>query len=207
MATVLIGDVVDSRSSRDRAALHARLVAVLAEVGADGSAIEPPVVTVGDEFQARYAALGPALAAAFRIRVSLLPDIDVRIGIGAGETVILDPQRGIGDGPGWWAARAAVEAAESDAATAGHRGRRTAYRSAVADDRVDAVNAALECQDHLVGLLSSRSLTILRGLMNGTTQAEVAHDEGISPSAVSQRIRADGIAVITESARLLARLS
>lgn len=187
--------------------MHDRLVAVLAEVGADGVALDAPAVTVGDEFQARYAALGPALAAAFRIRLGLLPDIDVRIGVGAGEVITLDALRGIGDGPGWWAAREAVEAAEADAQAAAHRSRRTAYRSAVPDERVDAVNAALECQDHLVGLLSNRSLTILRGLMSGTTQVELAQREGISPSAVSQRVRADGLAVILESAGLLAGLS
>ena len=206
-SVVLIGDVVDSRGSHDRAGLHARLVEVLATEAALGIAQDGPAVTVGDEFQAQYAALGPALAAAFRIRVTLLPEVDVRVGVGVGEITVLDDRRGISDGPGWWAAREAIEDAESQARIPGHRTRRTAFRSAVPDRRLDAVNAALECQDHLVGLLSPRSLTIVRGLMNGTSQAEVARLLGISPSAVSQRVRADGVAVILSSARLLASLA
>ena len=69
---------------------------------------------------------------------------------------------------------------------------------------VDAVNAALLCQDHLVGSLSDRSIRLLRGLMDPlTTQSELAAREGISPSAVSQRVRADGIGVVLAAHELL----
>ena len=58
------------------------------------------------------------------------------------------------------------------------------------------ITAALLCRDHLVGSLDDRSKRILIGLLAGRTQADLAAAEGISASAVSQRIRRDGIALI-----------
>ena len=66
-------------------------------------------VTVGDEFQGTYATLGEAVEAALRVRLALLPEVDTRFGLGRGEVTVLDARRGIEDGPGWWAARAAIE--------------------------------------------------------------------------------------------------
>ena len=72
----------------------------------------------------------------------------------------------------------------------------------------DAVNAALLCRDHLVGSLSERSVRLLRGLMDPhTTQSELATLEGISASAVSQRVRADGIGVVLAAEDLLRGLA
>ena len=48
-------------------------------------------------------------------------------------------------------------------------------------------------RDEIVGGLSARSLSVLRGLLDGRTQREIADELGISPSAVSQRVRADGL--------------
>ncbi|HSO64922.1 MAG TPA: winged helix-turn-helix domain-containing protein, partial [Ornithinibacter sp.] len=132
-------------------------------------------------------------------------------GLGRGGVTILDPSRGIEDGPGWWAARAAIEEAEEAAARAPTRHARTAYRAAADecppaghDVSEPAVNAALLCRDHLVGSLSDRSLRLLRGLMDPhTTQGELAAREGISASAVSQRVRADGIGVVLAAHDLL----
>jgi hypothetical protein len=67
-----------------------------------------------------------------------------------------------------------------------------------------AVNAALLCRDHLVGSLSDRSLRLLRGLMDPhTTQGRLAAAEGISASAVSQRVRTDGLGVVLAAHELL----
>ena len=60
-----------------------------------------------------------------------------------------------------------------------------------------AVNAALQARDQLIGELGDRSLRLLRGLLDPhKTQSELAAVEGISPSAVSQRVRADGLGVV-----------
>ena len=141
------------------------------------------------------------------VRVDLLPEVDVRIGVGRGEVTVLDAERGLQDGPGWWSAREAVEAAEAAAERAATRWSRTAYRSADPDPAQDAVNAALRCRDHLVGSLSERSVRLLRGLMEPqATQLELAEREGISASAVSQRVRADGIGAVLAAQALLREL-
>ena len=204
---VLIGDVVDSRGAANRRALHRAVEKALVGVNAVVPALGELRVTVGDEFQGAYATLGGALDAALRVRLELLPGVDTRFGIGRGAVTTLDARRGIEDGPGWWAARAAIEAAEGTATTAATRTARTAVRAADDDPSLDAVNAALLCRDHLVGSLSDRSLRLLRGLMDPhTTQSELATLEGISASAVSQRVRADGIGAVLASHELLRAL-
>src|SRR5262245_40012740 len=87
----LIGDVVESRTRRDRQALHDEVEAALEAATAFVPALDPPVVTVGDEFQGVYATLGDALAASFRIRAALHPRADVRFGLGRGAVTTLDP--------------------------------------------------------------------------------------------------------------------
>jgi hypothetical protein len=204
---VVIGDVVSSRTASDRRHLHHVVERTLATVDERVPALRELRVTVGDEFQGTYGTLGAALRAALLVRLEMLPEVDVRVGIGRGEVTVLDADRGVEDGPGWWSAREAVEAAESAAERAATRWARTAYRSADPDPVQEAVNAALLCQDHLVGSLSERSVRLLRGLMEPqTTQLELAEREGISASAVSQRVRADGIGTVLAAQALLAEL-
>lgn len=220
---VLLGDVVGSRGTADRRALHAAVEAALVEVDATVPSVTGLRVTVGDEFQGAYATLGAAVEAALRVRLALLPEVDTRFGLGRGGVTILDARRGIEDGPGWWAARAAIEEVEEVAGRAATRHARTAYRAAddvparsagdpahptdlapSGDPAQAAVNAALLCRDHLVGSMSDRSLRLLRGLMDPhTTQGRLASREGISASAVSQRVRADGIGAVLTAQDLL----
>lgn len=201
MATV-IGDVVGSREFPDRRALHRRLAEALAAVSDD--AVDAPRLTVGDEFQGSYRAVGHAIDAALTLRLTLAPDIDIRFGIGWGDVAMLDDSSGIQDGPGWWAAR---EAIEWTAATQRHSGShlvRTAFRNSTgtgADQH--AVNAALMCRDHLLGSLDERSLRILTGLRAGRSKKELAMTEGISASAVSQRANRTGLDLILLAAQEL----
>ncbi|MFW5470253.1 SatD family protein [Knoellia sp. CPCC 206435] len=207
---VLIGDLVASRESPDRRRLHRVVEAALADTNARVSSVEPLEVTVGDEFQAVYPHLGAALEAALRTRLALQPETETRYGIGRGATTTLDEARGIKDGPGWWAARRAIVEVEEQAERGAMQHVHTAYRLAEGEPDPDgtalAVEAALQCQDHLVGSLSKRSARLLRGLLEGMTQRELAAAEGISPSAVSQRVRADGLAVIVRCHELLRSL-
>jgi SatD family (SatD) len=192
-ATV-IGDVVGSRQAADRSGLHRRLNAALRAVAA--TAVDPPAFTVGDEFQGSYPTVGDAVDAALRVRLSVAPDIDVRFGIGWGAVTMLDKAAGIQDGPGWWAAREAIEQTASMQRQPGFALVRTTFRSLSMRDDVDAINAALMCRDHLLGLLDDRSLRILQGLMNDQPKKDIARAEGISPSAVSQRAGRDGLDLI-----------
>ena len=84
---------------------------------------------------------------------------------------------------------------------------RTAY--VVADGEAGApdpglVNAALMCATSVVTGLSERSVSVLRGLLSGTdASSDLAEALGISPSAVSQRVRADGLAAIVAAHELI----
>ena len=209
---VLLGDVVGSRGAADRRALHRAIEGALDVVNARVPAVTDLHVTVGDEFQGAYTTLGAATEAALQLRLLLLPTVDTRIGLGRGAVTVLDRERGIEDGPAWWAARAAIEYVEQVAGRAATRHLRTAFRVSAEDSAglgsavwvAAAVNATLLCRDHLVGSLSDRSVRLLRGLMEpDTTQSELAQTEGISASAVSQRVRADGIGAVLAAQELL----
>jgi DNA-binding transcriptional LysR family regulator len=201
-STTLIGDLIGSRSSGDRRRLHARFAAVLDRVNEELRPPTPVRMQVGDEYQGVFATLGDALQATLTVRLALLPDADVRHGIGHGRVEVLSEDPRVEDGPGWWAARAAIGRVEEAERRPGERSLRTAYvvsSETVADDAGSeerAVNAALVLRDHVVGGLSERSLSVLRGLLAGESQRDLAAALGISPSAVSQRVRADGLGAV-----------
>lgn len=203
----LIGDLVGSRLHSDRRALHRRLISVLSASGADHPWIHAPTVTTGDEFEATYATVGDAIGAAAAIRLELLPQIDLRCGIGFGAVTVLDDESAAQDGPGWWAARAAIVDVEQRAERAASRAARMAYRTE--DDQappVPAVDPALACLDALIGRLDDRSIRLLRGLIAGRPQHELATEEKVSNSAVSQRVRAGSLVVIADSLNQLTLL-
>lgn len=218
---VVIGDLVGSRRAADRRSTHDHLVRVLSGVGDElartEAVVAPLQVTAGDEFQGTFSSLGAALAATLRVRLGLLPGADARCGVGFGHVLVLQEEPRVEDGPGWWAARAAIERVAADADRSALQGLRTRYVVAPGTEPGPgpdgtpspdpaAVNAALMTRDHLVSRLSDRSLSVLRGLLAGRTQKDVARDLGITPSAVSQRVRSDGLAVLVAADELLGGL-
>ncbi|MGH3558374.1 MAG: SatD family protein, partial [Mycobacterium sp.] len=194
-----------SRRVADRPELHRVITAALRQVAS--GAIDPPAFTVGDEFQGSYPTVGAAIDAALSLRLLLAPEIDVRFGIGCGAVTVLDADAGIQDGPGWWAAREAIQQTAEAQRQPGLALVRTTFRAHDdTRDDVAAVNAALLCRDHLLGLLDDRSLRIVRGLMSNQTKKELAAAEGISPSAVSQRAGRDGLDLIVLASQYLRSL-
>jgi hypothetical protein len=210
LTATLIGDVVASRRTRDRADLHDRLTDLLTRVNETCAPTTPLRITVGDEFQGAFGSVGQALQASLRLQIGLLPGHEVRHGLGWGEVSVLqDEDPRVEDGPGWWAARDAIHDVQEAQEHAGSRFRRTAYvpaPEAGGPDR-DLVEAALVLRDAAVGGLSERSVSILRGLLSGHTQREIAEELGISPSAVSQRVRSDGLAAVVAADLGLGRVS
>ena len=198
----LIGDVVGSRTVADRAGAHRLLNQGLRDVADD--AVDPPAFTVGDEFQGAFTSVGLAIDAALSLRLAVAPEIDVRFGIGWGAVTMLDEAAGIQDGPGWWAAREAIEWTASAQRQPGLALVRTSFRAA-AETRadVDAINAALICRDHLLGSLDDRSTRIVKALLKNRTKKDIAAAEGISPSAVSQRSGRDGLDLIVVASEYL----
>ena len=201
----LIGDLVHSRRSADRAGLHARLSEALDAVNQAGGPVTPLRITVGDEYQGTFASLPDAVRAAWRLRVRMLPECDLRQGLGWGEVRVLQEVPRVEDGPGWWVARDAVHAVELAEERSGTAWRRTAYRrveGAAGPDPIWVESALVLC-DQAVGGLSPRSLSVLDGLLEGRTQRGIAAELGISPSAVSQRVRADGLAALVAAEELM----
>lgn len=189
----LIGDVVGSRTTADRRALHAALETALEQVNSATSPVQPLRITVGDEFQGAWARRGEAVHAALLLRVALLPDVDTRYGLGLGEVTALSEDGAVQDGPGWWLAREAITRAKDDEAHTRADGRvvRTRWRE---DSPTGlALDAALRHRDLLLAPLDARSLRLLRGLLAGRTQRELAADEDISPAAVSKRVHVDAL--------------
>lgn len=201
----LIGDVVDSREAPDRLLLHAHLARGLALCPVP--AAQAPVITVGDEFQACYADVGTAVLASLHLRLRLLPEVDVRFGIGLGPVQTLDADRTppLQDGPGWWAARTAIDEAHELARHPATRTTRSRYRPADGADGPPPawVNALLATRDLAIARMSPRSRRLLLGGLSDRTQILMAKDEGISQSAVSQAFSRDGLAVLVEAHRSL----
>lgn len=190
----LIGDLVGSRRLKDRAGAQARLGEVLADVTDALHPVQALEATVGDEFQGAFATLPDAALAALLVRLALRPVVDVRCGLGFGPVTVHDASRRpvLQDGPGWWAAREALDVLDA------HPRRRT---WAVAPD-AEAVNAFLLCRDQLVERLNDRGVQILRLLLLGRSQKEIAAALGITTSAVSQQV-ARGIGAVTEAHGML----
>ncbi len=198
----LIGDIVGSRRAADRSELHLVVTSALHRIAA--GAIDPPAFTVGDEFQGGYPTVGAAIDAALSLRLAVAPEIDIRFGIGWGTVTILDADAGIQDGPGWWAARDAIRQTAEVQRQPGFTLVRTTFRASDhGRDDVAAINAALLCRDHLLGSLDDRSLRIVQGLMNNKTKKQLAAEEGISASAVSQRAGRDGLDLIVLASQYL----
>ncbi|MCH1867462.1 SatD family protein [Nocardioides sp. CFH 31398] len=205
----VIADLVASRTSSDRAALHRRVVDVLAEANERFGPATPLRVTVGDEFQGAFASLGQALRTTLWLRMALLvgePGCDVRFGLGRGDVTVVDAERGIEDGTAWWVARDALTGVEAEAGRAGLRHRRTSYRADPATGGgpdASLVESLLICRDQVVGAMSVRSCRLLLGVLEGRSQLELAESEQISASAVSQRVRRDGITALVAAEHLL----
>lgn len=189
----LIGDVVASRSAPDRRELHTHLQETLDRVTEATSARQPLRITVGDEFQGVWDSRGEALHAAFLLRLSLLPRVETRYGLGWGEVTLLDEDGAVQDGPGWWSARDAITAAKGAESQVRTDGRIVRTRWAEDSPFGVAIDAAVRHRDLLIAGLDERSVRLLRGLLLGRTQSSLAEDEGISPTAVSRRVHRDGL--------------
>lgn len=204
----VIVDLVGSRAQPDRSEAQQQLVTALAEVNGAVDSLQPLIPTIGDECQGAYADLPSAVRAALLLRL-LLPDpLDCRFGIGAGtwQTVGRSDYGPMQDGPGWWSAREAIVEAKNRE-TRRNRTLRSWY--AVADDAPDGVpaqafvNALLLCRDEIVTAMNDRSRRLLLGLLRGRTQVELAEDEGISQSAVSQNLRRSGALAVVAADEVL----
>jgi hypothetical protein len=212
---VLLGDVVASKTHPDRADLQRRLQDALTFVNDAIVGVQPLEVTIGDEFQGAYRSLADAVRATLLVRLSLLPEVDTRFGLGSGTVTVFDAgRRPISqDGPAWWAAREAIERVHRQQQRSGHeRAARTWYVAredgdpagpAAEPDVQRFLNAHLLCRDVLVPRADARGIALLRGWLMGRTQAELAAELGISQPAVSQRLARTGAFALRDAQEAL----
>lgn len=199
-------DIVRSRELDDRAGAQGavRRAFDLAGHGSEAGVVRSLWPTVGDEFQAVYTDVAAALRATAVVRLALPEEVDCRFGLGRGDIREIE-QSGSGsiqDGSAWWNARAAIEEAHR------REDRRNPYLRGwfVSDDRSGdgVVNAYLLMRDALIGGMGPRERRLAGGVMLGRAQSELAGEEGISQSAVSQRLRKSGGAALLAAHQELA---
>ncbi|MEZ5063307.1 MAG: SatD family protein [bacterium] len=207
----VIGDLVASRESADRPRLQERLRAILGEVGpalADRSLRAGPSISAGDSFQALFDApdapgdsRGPAGAGV----VELLREVSERLepdpvafGLGFGEVttpVIGVPVHEV-DGPCFHRARAALAVAK----------REDRWAFALAHDPegdavvswVSAVNATLRAAGDQRRRWTERQREVVRARRAGRLQKEVAEELDVSPSVVSEVLKAARFDLVLE---------
>ncbi len=200
----VIADIVSSRELDDRRTAQRAIESAFAQVvdilPAHARPVRPFAAVVGDEFQGAFPTLRAALAATLLVRLALPAVLDLRFGLGLGEVEEIPSTSGsLSEGPGWWAARAAIEHVEEIARREAPQARTwvaAAEHVAGAADLVRIANAAALARDRVVGRWSDRVRALVCGRIAGVTQGDLAQSQGISQSAVSQTLAAAGATTI-----------
>lgn len=198
----VIADIIGSRALPDRSGAQRDIEATLARVEHDHPvAVTPVAATVGDEFQGVYARLPDALLSLLLVQLALPEGIELRFGIGVGAVGPVDSDtRGISDGPGWWAARDAIDEVHrlQDRAVPSARTRvvGSPEEDAAMSTGIRLANAYLLARDELVGAMSPRVRRLTYGRHLGLSQRELADAEGITQPAVSQLLAAAGVGAV-----------
>jgi len=212
----VIGDLVRSKEAPDRRRLQADLSNALGEVNRLVEPLEDLAPTIGDELQGVFTDLPSAVRATLLLRLELLMrgGVDARFGVGVGTIMVFSSERRITqDGPGWWSARTAIERVEAMA-----REPRTAFLrtrvelpedgARVSRGEAAAVNAFLISRDALIGQMTPRRRRLLLGLLKDRRQSEMAEEEQIYQSAVSQGLsKSGGYAIVAAERELAGRVS
>lgn len=204
MVIAVIADIVGSRELGDRAAAQRVLDETIAQVEADTPlAAQPLTPTVGDEQQAVYLDLPSALTSLLMIQLRLPDGLAFRFGIGVGAvSSVASVHRELADGPGWYAAREAIETVHAREQRAVPRTRTWIVgapgQDEVMETAIAASNAYLLVRDELVGAMSERERRLTYGRLIGRSQQELAAAEGISQPSVSKSLRSAGAAALAE---------
>lgn len=207
----LIGDVVESRRSADRATLQEQLREALAATNDLLWPRAPLEATMGDEFQGCFRTAAEAAKASLLVRLELLRSagIDTRYGLGYGSVEVFTRQQPVSqDGPGWWSARDAIEICWRLAdAPHTHYARTYFTRGETEAPRRGGeeamLNAFLLCRDAMVDRMKQTTRNRLHGLMVGRSQAEIAVEEGTTQGAISQSLTRSNAFALLEAQRIL----
>lgn len=209
MVVAVIADIVGSRRLRDRAQAQRMFDETIARVEREHPlAAQPLNPTVGDEQQGVYRTLDDALAGVLLLQLALPEGIEFRFGIGIGEIrAIESAHRELSDGPGWWAAREAIETvhARQERAVPTSRSWIVAApgQDEVMQSQVPTGNAYLLARDAIVVRMTERERRLAYGRIGGLSQSALAEQEGITQPAVSKALRNSGAAAVLDGLTLL----
>lgn len=209
MTAVVIADIVGSRLLADRTSAQRALDEAIARVEAEFPLAEHPLrPTVGDEQQGVYPGLDAAIASTLLIQLALPDEVECRFGVGVGSIRAIESAgREIPEGPGWWAARDAIDLVHAKQQRATPSSRTWIVASPEEDEGVHRsivlANAYLLARDQLVGAMNERARRLTYGRCLARTQRELAQSEGITQPAVSQTLAAVGAASVVDGFSLL----
>ena len=196
MYFAVIGDIVDSKSIKDRSGFQKKLAEVLEQINMDFSSTIAAnfIITLGDEFQGLLTSPQHLLDILSRIKFRLFP-VKVRFGIGAGmiETEI-NREMAIGaDGPAYHHARSAI----NDIKT-GEKGKMSTSMDtkigAELDSAIlDLVNSNLCLCTFIESKWTSKQrILIEEDMLSDQSQREIASKFNLAQSSVQRRFKNAG---------------
>ena len=184
--TALIGDVVGSRKVKDRAGLQRRLRAAVAGINdrltlEDALAV-PLTITSGDEIQDLLVDPKAAVDAAIYLADAIAPEW-MRFGLGYGpiSTGLAQTPAEV-DGPCFHRAREALESTDRDFRWLGARG--------FGDDLERGLEGVFGLMAAIRRTWTARQAEIVRHARKETVQKVIAQTLEVSPSVVSESLRA-----------------
>ncbi|UNK72028.1 SatD family protein [Microbacterium sp. H1-D42] len=209
MVIAVIADIIGSRRLDDRAAAQRVFDETIARTERAHPFAEQPLrPTVGDEQQGVYRTLDDALVALLLLQLALPDGIEFRFGLGIGGIRAIESEhRQLSDGPGWWAARDAIEQVHARQQRAVPTARTwivgAPEQTEVMDTVIRASNAYLLARDEIIVRMTERERRLAFGRIDGISQAALAKQEGITQPSVSKALRTSGAAALIEGLALL----
>lgn len=199
MKVAVIADIVGSRALPDREAAQRALdEAILRSEQQRPLATKPLQPVLGDELQGTYPDASAAMASLLLLRLALPDGVDCRYGIGVGlMTTVASRVGDLAEGPAWWAAREAIDLVHDMQSRAVPTARTWIVAAAeYGGAHVDYANAYLLARDQLIARMSARTRRLAYGRLLGRTQSDLADEERITQSAVSQALTASGFGAL-----------
>jgi len=209
MVVAVIADIVGSRRLRDRAEAQRVFDETIARVQREHPLADQPLQpTVGDEQQGVYRNLDDALAGVLLLQLALPEGMEFRYGLGVGEIrAIESAHRELTDGPGWWAAREAIETVHARQERAVPTARSWIVAAPGQDEVMQSLvstsNAYLLARDAIVVRMTERERRLAYGRIGGLSQSALAEQEGITQPAVSKALRSSGAAALLDGLMLM----
>jgi hypothetical protein len=203
----VIGDIVDSKLTRERDAMQHAFVDVLDVVNHTTSPLTTLRITRGDEFEGSYATIAGAWAATLRLRLLMRAHgHDLWLSVAWGEVTAFpeSADAAVQDGPAWWTARDALVALKQSSRQRVPENRRTVFTAGFTAGLADPafLEVAVSLRDEVLAGLDDADARITLGLLDGATQTAIAEQLGVTPGVVSRRAHRNGLLSLAASAKI-----